>query len=167
MVKAVRAQLCERAKDTGWKLTSEIASHLVVDGQRVDPVVRGLTVRFHVPAEANDVWLVSPTARPSETMGIWDDRDLGLYIAALRIEDGLSPPRDVAIDDPRLCLGFHATEAGVRWTAGRTRLPRELWHGYESGFYLRIELARPPVPRWVPSIAASSVESRPALTLVA
>ena len=168
VVEAVRDQLCSRAKDKGWTLTHDLDLHLVVDGKRIDPVVRDLAARFHVPAEASDVWLVSPTARPSDTMGIWDERDLGVYIASMRIEDGLSSPRDVAIDDPLLCVGFHAFEDGAyRWTAGRAKLPRQLWQGFEHGFYLKVGLVSTPVPRWVQLHEASAVRAIPKLALVA
>ena len=162
MVEVVQAQLRKLGKTSGWALTHDLELHLDVDGHRFDPIVRDLTARFHVPAGAKDVWLVSPTARPSETMGTRDDRDLGLFVAALRIEDGLSAPRDLAVDDPLLCVGFHAVEEGSRrWTSGRARLPAALWEGCENGFYLRIDLACSSLPRW-----HRPADARPALALV-
>ena len=162
MVEVVQAQLRKLSKTSGWALTHDLELHLEVDGHRFDPIVRDLTARFHVPAGAEDVWLVSPTARPSETLGTCDDRDLGLFVAALRLEDGLSAPRDLAVDDPLLCVGFHAVEEGSRrWTSGRARLPAALWEGCENGFYLRIDLACPSLPRW-----HRPADTRPALALV-
>ncbi len=160
LVEVVRAQLHKRAESNGWSLMTDLELHLEVDGRRLAPVVRGLTARFHVPADAKDIWLVSPTARPSDTMVSPDARDLGLYLGVLRIEDGLSAPRDLAIDDPLLCIGFHAVEDNCRrWTAGRARLPAALWEGCENGFYLRVELAGAPVPRWI----ADAESPRPAV----
>ena len=161
LVEAVRTRLRKRGEANGWSLRHDLDLHLDIDGRRMDPVVRDTTVRFHVPAGATEVWLISPTARPSDTMGTSDDRDLGIFIAALRIEDGLSAPRDVAIDDPALCIGFHGVEDDCRrWTAGRARLPAALWEGRENGFYLRIELAGS-IARW-----ERPTEARPALALV-
>ena len=168
LVDVVKAQLRKRAVDSGWTLSSDCDLHLVVDGQRLDPVVRGLTARFLVPGRSEDVWLVSPTARPSDILDNKDARDLGLYLAALRIEDGMSEPRNVAIDDPLLCIGFHGIEGGVhRWTSGRARLPAALWEGCEDGFYLRVDLAANPLPRWIRPPDECPAETRPALALVA
>ena len=126
LVDVVRAQLQKRAEATGWSLTSDLDMHLEVNGKRVDPVIRSVVARFFVPADAYEVWLVSPTARPYDTIGTGDSRNLGLYIGALRIDDGFDV-RDIAIDDPLLCVGFEAVEEGLRrWTADRARLPAAL-----------------------------------------
>ena len=148
ILEAVKSQLHRRAENIGWVRSDALELHLVVDGRHLDPVVRGLTARFQVPAGAKAVWLVSPTARPCDTMGVNDSRDLGLYIAALSITDGFGT-RDVAIDDPLLCIGFHEVEEGSRrWTSERARLPAALWDECGDDFFLRIDLAGPPVPRW-------------------
>ena len=152
LLDVVRSQLRRRAETDGWTLSNDLDLHLVVDGRRLDPVVRGLTARFQMPAGASDVWLVSPASRPCDVMASGDARDLGLYIGALRIDDGFEAARAIAIDDPLLCFGFHEVEEGVRrWTSGRARLPAALWEGCADGFYLRIDLAGPPVPRWTAS----------------
>ncbi len=168
LVDAVKVQLRKRAEDSGWTLSHDCDLHLVVDGLRLEPVVRGLTARFLVPGGSKDVWLVSPTTRPSDIWDSKDARDLGLYLAGLRIEDGLSEARDVPIDHPMLCIGFHGVEAGShRWTSGRARLPEALWEGCQDGFYLRVELGGAPVPRWVLPMKERPTETRPALALVA
>ena len=154
VVEAVKAQLAKRAEAAGWALTSDLELHLEIDGVRVDPVVRDLVARFQ-RMRGKDVWLVSPTTRPGDTMSSPDSRELGVSVTALRIEDGLSTPRDVPMSDPLLCIGFHdLEEGGRRWTAGRARLPAALWEGCETDFYLRVELAGLPVPRWVEPAAA-------------
>ncbi len=164
---AVKAQLRRRAESLGWAHSDALEMHLVVDGQRLDPVVRGLTARFEVPADAKDVWLLSPTARPCNVFGTSDGRELGLFISALRIDDGFDV-RDVAIDDPLLCIGFHAVEDGARrWTSGRARLPAALWQGCEESFYLRVELAGMPLPRWIAPAAEAVAAERPRLSVVA
>ncbi len=160
---AVKAQLRRRAESNGWVRSEALELHLVVDGQRLDPVVRGLIARFEVPAGAKEVWLSSPSARPCDVIGTGDSRDLGLFISGLRIDDGFEA-RDVPVDDPLLCVGFHAVEEGCRrWTTGRAR-PASLWESCEDSFYLRVELAGMPLPRWVaPAIGAE----RPRLAIVA
>ena len=167
LVDVVKVQLQKRAELNGWSLDCKLDLHLVVDGRRLDPVVRDLTARFHVPSDAKDVWLVSPTARPCDTMASGDHRDLGLYIASLRIDDGFDM-RDVAIDDPLLCIGFHEVEDGCRrWTSGRARLPAPLWANCKDDFYLRVELAGLPVPRWTVPAAEVVAAERPRLSIVA
>ena len=54
--------------------------HLLVDGVRIDPVGRGLRLRFTMPADVKDVWLVSTTARPSDLQEAADTRDLGVCL---------------------------------------------------------------------------------------
>ena len=164
---AVKMQLRRRAESHGWVRNDALELHLVVDGKRFEPVVRGLTARFEMPADAKDVWLEAPTARPCDVMGSGDSRDLGLFISALRIDDGFEL-RDIAMNDPLLCIGFHAVEDGPRrWTSGRARLPAALWKGCENGFYLRVELAGMPLPRWLAPAAEAVAAERPTLSIVA
>ena len=156
---AVTTQLRRRAESMGWVRSASLEMYLIVDGMRLDPVYRDLTARFEMPAGAREVWLVSPAARPCDVIGTGDGRELGLYINALSINDGFGM-RDVAIDDPLLCIGFHAVEEGYRrWTSGRAKLPAALWESCKDGFYLRIDLAGMPLPRWTaPTAETASVE---------
>ena len=65
------------------------------------------------------------------------------------------------MSDPLLCIGFHALEDGCRrWTAGRARLPAALWKGCETDFYMRVELAGAPIPRWVAPAAEALSATR-------
>jgi hypothetical protein len=177
-VDVARAQLRARALVTGWMLVEGdrfAGLHLIVDGMRIEPACRGLVAYFNVPAGAHDVWLVSATARPSEVYGTPDGRDLGVCVRSLMIDDGFEPPLKIDLADPLLCIGFHALEDGLwRWTAGQARLPA-LWaqHGRatDDGFFLRVELANPALPRWVASPADASrrvpaVSDGPRLALV-
>lgn len=164
VVEAVREQLRTRAKALGWGLDGDDAwagAHLMVDGVRVEATRRGLTARFVVPADAQEVWLVSRTSVPHHVGLGADPRSLGLYLSGLSIGDGLSEARTVALDDPRLCVGFHAAEGEAgqarRWTAESARLPQSLWAECRDVFFLRIDLGRPALPRWVAPQAASPV----------
>ena len=103
-----------------------------------------------MPAKANEVWLVSDSVVPAMVGGGADLRKLGVCVGKLVIDDGLGAHQDIFADDHRLCVGFHHLEDGPqRWTAGRARLPNELWDGCDGGFFLRIDLTRPALSRWV------------------
>jgi len=159
LVEALRGQLRRRAETLGWTLDqSPLADlHLMVDGERIEPVTRGLTARFSVPAGASDVWLVSAASRPNHVIASPDGRELGICLGGLAIVDGFAS-RAIALDDSLLEVGFHAFEQGVRrWTDGHARLPAALWADTADGFFLRVELSAPAVPRWAPPGAAGHV----------
>ena len=151
MVDVVRERLLARAQTLGWSLVEAPLAdlHLLVDGCRMEPVLRGMTASFLLPAAAETVYLVSDTQRPVDLGLSRDARSLGLHVAKLTMQDGFGNGGAVNADDARLLDGFHAVEAGpTRWTAGRARLPETLWEGCEGAFFLRIDFARMPLPRW-------------------
>lgn len=113
-LRAARAWLLNRAVALGHALTDEAALRLVVDGQALSGEVAGGRYRFRLPAGAGDVRLVSRGAIPAE-IGIADTdaRRLGVAVAGLRL-DGMR----IGLDDRRLTAGWHAVEAGWRWTDG-------------------------------------------------
>ncbi|GJE54189.1 Hint domain-containing protein [Methylobacterium thuringiense] len=170
---AVRAQVQARAEQRGWRLDDApwADMHLMVDGVRVEADTHGLTARFVLPAEAKDVWLISETSAPSQISNNRDPRQLGLCIQGITIDDGVGEKRSVALDDPLLCVGFHDCEDGVRrWTAGRSRLPAKLFAGCRGTVFLRLDLVRPALPRWVAPQAAvvePAEHEAPRLSLVA
>ncbi|KQT45621.1 hypothetical protein ASG52_15875 [Methylobacterium sp. Leaf456] len=152
LVDLVRARLAVRAEDLGWRRVEETFAglHLVADGRTIRPDVQGLTARFVVPADARDVRLVSETSVPAHVVpGSTDARRLGLPLAGLTIDDGLTGARTVALDDPRLDDGFHAFDGGVRWTDGSALLPADFWAGCKGSFFLRVTLTGPALDRWV------------------
>ena len=154
LVEVVRAQLAARARRRGWHLEEQGLGdlHLEVDGARIEPRARGFVARFAVPAEARDVWLVSRTGVAAEVFDLPDTRRVGVCLKGLDVDDGFGALQTVAVDDPRLCVGFHEVErdgaALWRWTAGRARLPASLWAGAEGELVLRVTLAGPMLPRW-------------------
>ena len=89
--------------------------------------MQGLSARFIVPASVRELWLVSQTSVPRHIGRNSDERSLGVWLADLSIDDGLSPKRVIARDDPRLGASFHHVEnepSGYqRWTEGRAQLP--------------------------------------------
>lgn len=157
VVDAVRLHMGKRAKAAGWAFDDSDALaglHLVVDGRRVEPELRDLSARFLLPAEAKAVWLVSETNVPAAVGASSDLRALGVCVGKIVIEDGFKPST-VEADDPRLGAGFHDVEQGPqRWTCGRARLPASLWEGCRGSFFLRVELTRPALGRWIaPGVA--------------
>jgi len=166
VVETVRTLLRARALELGWELDGAPLAglHLEVDGRTIEPETDGLLARFVLPASAQDVWLVSQTSVPHHVASYADARTLGVCIEGLTMEDGLGDLRRVALDDGLLCLGFHAVEGGrQRWTAGRARLPAELFAGCRGTLSLTVALAGPALPRWVaPAVAAHDATATPA-----
>lgn len=161
----MRAQLTTRAR---LEERGQADLHLVVDGVRVEPRVRGLATRFIVPAGAEVVWLVSSITIPAEiTVGSPDRRSLGVCVGGLTIDDGFGEPRHLPIDDPCLDAGFHAVErdedATWRWTAGRARLPKSLREKIVDDVFLRVDLAGLAWPRWIAPAARVDEVTLPSL----
>lgn len=164
-VRVVRARLRARALAMGWTVANEppLDLHAIADGVVIHPDVEGSTARFVLPASANEIWLVSSVSIPSHVSDTSDVRALGVSIEAMSIDDGIGDKRHISIEDPLICEGFHPLEADEfhrwRWTSGKARLPAELWEGCRGQFFLRLELAGPPAPRWA---APNFVEPREA-----
>ncbi|GEP01803.1 Hint domain-containing protein [Methylobacterium haplocladii] len=151
-VEVVRAQLRARAERLGWRLIDEPWAdlHLMVDGKRIEADKHGLVARFPVPASAKDIWIVSQTSAPCEIGLNADPRRLGVCLDSIAIDDAESAKSLIALDDVLLSDGFYQfEESGHRWTAERARLPAALLEGRRGTVFLRIELARGALPRWV------------------
>jgi serralysin len=162
LVAAARYQTQRRAEAAGWTLdaTDPIAGlHLLVDGARVEPEMQGLAVRFPVPAGATTLCLVSHTSRPCDVDRGDDGRALGVHLVGLAIERGVEA-KAIALDDPALGSGFYPVEDGARrWTSGRAELSSALWAGETERTVLRLDLAGPALPRWVPPVAPLALMS--------
>ena len=154
LVSFVRDRLKARAMQLGWaEIEDPLADiHLVVDGRRIEPEVRDLSARFLVPKTAQAVQLVSNAAVPMDVGVAADVRMLGLCVGRIVISDGFGGEDVIPADDPRLCIGFHHVEDGPqRWTTGSAKLPSDLWKGRSSDVFLRVELTRSALPRWIKS----------------
>ena len=135
-VKPAWVTLVERAKALGMvprisdvTLTSEPDLHLVTDS---DLVLRPLlitddTYSFMLPNNTQFVYLVSRSARPSDTIGpyIDDRRKLGVRVNQIHL--GIGSERksvDLCLLDNGL-TGWHMPETGIagRWTNGKALLP--------------------------------------------
>ena len=157
VVSFVRERLAARSPDLGWTLGQEPLAnlHLLVDGRRIEPETKGLSALFVMPANATEVWLQSDTTVPAEVGVAADLRSLGICVGNLVIDDGFGSPRTISADHPLLGLGFHDIEEGPqRWTTGRARLSEGLWQDIRGAFFLRVELTRPALPRWIAPAAA-------------
>ncbi len=171
MIEVLRTRLADRARTLGWHLSEASLAqlHLVADGRTIQPDINGLVVRFVLPTEARDVRLVSDASIAAHVLpGSTDGRQLGVAVAELSIDDGLTGLRRIALDDPRLETGFHPLDgqggddngARWRWTDGSAVLPASLWEGCRGTVvFLRITLSCPPLPRWIgPREAAGVVD---------
>ena len=152
VVMSIRERLADRARDLGWTLEDTPSSHLhlIVDGQRVEAAMNGLCARFLVPAHAKEVWLMSSTSVPADVGMGHDLRALGVCVSRLVVDDGFGTPHSIRADHPLLGNGFYETEEGPqRWTTGCARLPAELWESCQDSFFLRVELSRLALQRWI------------------
>jgi hypothetical protein len=159
-----------RAMRLGWALEAVTpAFHLLVDGVVVRPRIAGGLARFLVPPDAANVWLISQTFVPAQVADTTDGRTLGLYIGAIRVDDGFGVRREIAMSDPCLQVGFHAfeVETGGIWTSGRALLPPSLWAGCQDLFFLTIAFAENNHRAWERrAIPDRETPANPALCLV-
>jgi hypothetical protein len=126
LVNPVRTRLQGRAEGLVWQKVEEIFAgpHLIANGRTIRLDVKGLTACFFVPVDTCDARLFSESSAPAHvTPGSTDDRQLGVPLAALTINDGLAGDRAIALDDTRLGQGFHAGEGSTRWTDGVAVVP--------------------------------------------
>jgi hypothetical protein len=138
----IRAALLERAEAQGHVLDSDPDPHLVVDGKVVRPdSVAGGVYRFAVPTGSAAVSLASRSAVPVEIIAASRDiRRLGLPVERIMLYD-----EDLLIEvlhgHAGLANGFHADEAGHRWTNGMARLPDSLLRSFVGAFTLELRMA--------------------------
>jgi len=127
-LESVRRRLTARAERRGWARTSDQDLHLMVDGERLEPMIEAGVASFAFPARARTVRICSRTFSPAWTGEGQDRRELGVCLRRLQLGDGRSPGREVPLDD---LAGFHPEEAkdghAWRWTEGALELPGRLW----------------------------------------
>jgi hypothetical protein len=135
-LQAARSLLRERAALLGHATTRDPDLRLIADGRELRPENHGRTHRFHVPACACGVRLVSRRAVPAQ---LWDDstdhRRLGVAVSRV-VHNGAVIP----LADARLDFGWHDLEHGEggavwRWTDGDAGL------AVPGGHSLDIEVA--------------------------
>ena len=136
-----RAHLSERARTLGLATTGADDLYLRVDGIALRPESRaGEHVRFVVPAGARQVHIVSRSVVPADLdPANGDRRRLGICFSALSLrDDGFT--LDLAPGYAGFTTGFHAAEAGQRWTQGDATLPEDLTAAMPDGFTLEINV---------------------------
>ena len=115
---AARAHIGARAQALGYRLTDEPALCGSADGRPLPLHREGTTWHATLPARTRRVRLLSRVWVPLHMdAATADPRRLGVAIGALSL-DG----RAVARDDARRSGGWHAPEAGWRWTDGAAML---------------------------------------------
>ncbi len=164
MIEVLRTRLADRARTLGWHLSEASLAqlHLVADGRTIQPDINGLVVRFVLPTEARDVRLVSDASIAAHVLpGSTDGRQLGVAVAELSIDDGLTGLRRIALDDPRLETGFHPLDGqGGRRQRGALALDR--WQRRAAGLPLGGVPRHGGVPADHPVLPAPAPLDRPA-----
>ena len=111
---SVRAALLVQAGALGHITTAAAEFHLRVDGNPVLGLCVDGVYRFTLPDTARQVQLVSLGSVPSEIdCTATDTRRLGVAVDRIAV-NGIP----LQLDGPALAAGWHAAEAGWRWTDG-------------------------------------------------
>jgi hypothetical protein len=115
----------------GVPMTDDPDVHLLVDGQRIDPVRQpNGALGFRLRQRPDTVRLVSRSGVPAELGLSRDTRALGVAVRDLAVWRG-ARVRVLELDSPAPLDGFHAFEPddGIRWTDGDALLPGDLFEG--------------------------------------
>ena len=127
----------------GVPMTDDPDLHLVIDGKRLDPAERQPDMyAFHLPASSRSARLISLSGVPQELGVSRDDRELGVAVRQLLLEQCDGRWRALTAEDACLSDGYHAFEAdiGIRWTTGDAAIPSELFDGMAGAGTLRVFL---------------------------
>jgi hypothetical protein len=137
--------LADRARSLGYhepiRQDETTDPRLLIGDTSLAPLaIDGTRLTFHLPAGTAPLRLVCATFRAADhTPYTGDTRPLGLPVRRIRFRDGTTV-WDLPIDHPELDQGWHAPEAGSRWTDGLARIPRPT----TAPVLLEIHLARAP-----------------------
>jgi hypothetical protein len=124
-------------------LTDDPDLHLLVDGDRIDPIFRtGAARTFSLAARPRSVRIVSRSASPLELGLARDPRVLGVAIGGIVLRKGRRS-RSMVMEDPALTDGFHGYEPDLahRWTDGHAELPASLFAGFDGPMVLTLNLS--------------------------
>lgn len=118
--------------------------HLLVQGRRVEPEVRGPLFVFPLTLPCGDIRLVSRHGRPAELGLNGDGRQLGVRVLGLSlVRNGTEVA--IPLDHPALDEGFHQVEDGrQRWTTGDALVPAHLVAGEAGPAELHVVAGRLP-----------------------
>jgi len=144
MVDAVWQTLLDRAGGKSRMPTTEDSDlHLLVDGLRVDAIVRQEgRLTFRLPAAPGSVRVVSRDGVPAELGLVRDPRSLGVALRRVMVTHGRQLNL-IEADDERLTDGFHDYEPAenIRWTNGNAALPIEAFAGFGPNALVELHLA--------------------------
>jgi len=128
VVLKARAKLLERAASLGFIATAAIDLTANVAGETIAPEMRGREMSFLLPAGAARVELISSVGVPAETSAEPGDRRvLGVAVTGLALVAG-GRRMVIPLEDPAH-TGFHAMEAGHRWTNGSASIALPAYTG--------------------------------------
>jgi hypothetical protein len=143
VVDAIWLRLLERAGPrTGLPLTDEADLHLLVDGERIDPLEQwDAMFVFRLWGKPRSVRIRSRAAVPQELGLSRDPRCLGVAVRRLVLAQARRQ-RAVNAEAPSLTDGYHAFEAvgSIRWTDGDAAVPTELFAGMSGSGMLMVQL---------------------------
>ena len=114
-------------------LTEDPDLHLVVDGERVNPLEQSAQrYVFRVKQRPRSVRMVSRCGVPQELGFARDARPLGVAVRQMTLVQG-ARQRTLDADAASLDDGYHAFEADsrIRWTDGDAAIPAALFHGID------------------------------------
>lgn len=112
-LEAARSYLLDRASVLGHRMTNEPDLHVVANGQIVRPEIDGGRYHFALPRGTTTALLMSRRGVPAEMFDANPDhRPLGVAVAALHLDGVAHAIAGIAGQ------GWHAAEAGWRWTDG-------------------------------------------------
>jgi hypothetical protein len=128
----------------GQVLTDEVDLHLLVDGQRLDHILRdGSSYTFCLPESApRDIVHIMSRAAARDVLGLaHNPRVLGVALRNVTVFAG-SRHRIIEAADERLVDGFHGhePELEIRWTDGDASLPAALFDGFDGRIDLVLRL---------------------------
>ncbi len=143
IVDAVWRRLLDRAGPRpGLVLTEDPDLHLLVDGERREPVARhGAACIFSLQGRPNNVRIASRAGSPAELGVARDPRVLGVAVRRIVLRQG-TRFRVMEANEPLLVEGFHGfePEGCCRWTNGDAAVPQQLFDGFDGPAELVLHL---------------------------
>lgn len=113
---------------------------LEVDGVLVSYTWPTTEVTYTGPVPTKSFRILSRADSPSATSGSGDARCLGVAIEKILVQDEKASTL-ISINDPRLQVGFNASEITHRWTNGAAELPIELFSSFSGIIDVKIHLS--------------------------
>jgi hypothetical protein len=127
----------------GLPLTDDPDLHLMVDGERLNPMQMADGVyAFRLPGMPEAVRILSRAAAPQELGLARDPRSLGVAVRRIVARQGNSV-QVIEANDARLDSGFHSFEAdnGFRWTSGDAAVPIGAFAGCSGPVTIELAIA--------------------------